>query len=62
MVRDRWGWSRICKNGSGMGLWNGGVIIVLDRRGWFEIVWDIYFRMVQYKWGWFEIGGDGSRW
>ena len=23
-----------------VGLWDGGVIIVLDRWGWFRIVWD----------------------
>ena len=46
MVKDR----------DGVGLWDGGVIIVWDKWGWFGIVW---FGIVQYKWGWFWIGGDG---
>ena len=40
------------KDSDGVGLWNRGVIIVLDRGGWFEIVWDIL--------GWFSISGDDS--
>ena len=40
------------KDMDGVGLWDGGVIIVLDRGGWFEIVWDIL--------GWFSISGDDS--
>ena len=49
MVLDRRG---TVKDRDGVGLWGGGVIIVLDRWGWFGIVWYIL--------GWFRISGDGS--